>query len=176
MKRERSSQGASHFRVLIHMTPKKDSILLLKTLVKIAQRSEGKTYKNSNPMPRYHLKASWHSSHRRRRAWNPPTSWYGSDDCRAQDHRPRCGSIFAILERKKLGSAGAGLDMKKVRRTKVEQIERIIIARVFCIMVTEICLPAPNQKGIVGDHGSMSVTWTGNISTCLQECRGETPC
>ena len=156
------------------MTPKKDSILLLKNLVKMARESEGKTYKNSNPMPRYHLNASWHSSHRRRRAWNPPTSWYGSDDRLAQDHEPRCGSTFAILERKKLGSGGAGLDMKRVRRTKVEQIERIITARVLCFLA-EICLPAPNQKGSAGEHGSMSATWSGDISTGLQESRGEIP-
>jgi hypothetical protein len=46
--------------------------------------------------------------------------------------------------------------MKKVRRTKVEQIKRIIIARVLCILVTEIRPPTPNQKGSAGEHGTMS--------------------
>ena len=66
--------------------------------------------------------------------------------------------------------------MKRVRRTKVEQIEGIIIAQVLRILVTEICLPAPNEKGSAGDHASMSITWTGNVSTGLQESRGEIPC
>ena len=65
--------------------------------------------------------------------------------------------------------------MKMVRRTKVEQIERIIIARVLRILVT-IRLPAPNQKGSAGEYGSMPVTWTGNISAGLQESYGEIPC
>jgi hypothetical protein len=33
--------GASRLRVRVHMTPKKDSILLLKHLVKMAEGSEG---------------------------------------------------------------------------------------------------------------------------------------
>jgi hypothetical protein len=36
------------------MTPKRDSIILLKNMGKMAQGSEGQTYNNSNPMPRYH--------------------------------------------------------------------------------------------------------------------------
>jgi hypothetical protein len=142
----------------------------------MAQGSEGQTYNDPNPMPRYHLNASWRSGHRRRTAWNRPTSWYGGNDRRARDHRPRCGSTLAILERKKHWSAGAGLEMKKVRRTKVEQIERIIIALVLRSLVTEIHQPTPNHKGSAGEHGTMSVTWAGNISASLQKSPGEVPC
>jgi hypothetical protein len=65
--------------------------------------------------------------------------------------------------------------MKKVRRTKVEQIKRIIIALVLCIMFTAIRRPTPNQKGSAGEHGTMCVTWVGNISAGLQESSGENP-
>jgi hypothetical protein len=147
------------------MTPKKDSILLPKNLVKMARGSEGKMYNDSNLMPKYHSNASWRSGHRRRRAWNRPTSWYDSNDRRARDHRPRCGSTLAILERKK--SAGAGLDMKKVRRTKVEQVKRIVIAPVLCLLVIGIRSPTPNQKSSAGEHGTMSETWAGNVSAGL---------
>jgi hypothetical protein len=64
--------------------------------------------------------------------------------------------------------------MKKVRRTKVEQIERIVISLVLRSLVTEIRSPTPNQKGIsTGKHRTMSETWVGNISAGLQESRGE---
>jgi hypothetical protein len=86
------------------------------------------------------------------------------------DHdAPDAGSTLAILEPKKLGSAGADFDMKRVRRTKVEQIRRIIIVPVSCILVIEFHHPTPNQKGNAGEHSTKSETWTGNISTGLQE-------
>jgi hypothetical protein len=68
--------------------------------------------------------------------------------------------------------------MKEVRRTKVEQIKRIIIALIFFILppVTQIRNPAPNEKGSVGEHSTMSETWFGNISAGLQERCGEIPC
>jgi hypothetical protein len=44
--------------------------------------------------------------------------------------------------------------MKKTRRTKVEQVKRIIvIALVICM---EIRLSAQNQKDSVSEHGTMS--------------------
>jgi hypothetical protein len=61
--------------------------------------------------------------------------------------------------------------MKKVRRTKVEQIKRIIIA--LPVVTTDIRNPAPNQKDSVGEHSTMSETWVGNISAGLQESCGE---
>jgi hypothetical protein len=64
--------------------------------------------------------------------------------------------------------------MKRVRRTKVEQIKRIVIALVLPSLVTEIRPPTPNRKRIsASEHGTMSVTWVGNISAGLQESRGE---
>ena len=59
--------------------------------------------------------------------------------------------------------------MKRVRRTKVEQITRIIIIRT-------ILSPTPNDKGSAGEHGTMSETWAGNVSAGLQESCGEIPC
>jgi hypothetical protein len=161
------------------MTPKTDSILLIERCgqkFKMAQGSEGQTYNHSNPMPRYHLNASWRYGHQRRRAWNRPTSGYGGNDRQARAHRPRCGSTLAILERKKHWSAGAGLEMKKAQRTKVEQIERIVIALLLRSLITKIRPPTPNHKGSAGEHDTMSVTWVGNISAGLQESRGEVPC
>ena len=64
--------------------------------------------------------------------------------------------------------------MKKVGRTKVEQIKRVIIA--LCILVTEIRPPTPGQKDSAGEHGSMSVTWVRDVSACLQESCGEILC
>jgi hypothetical protein len=68
--------------------------------------------------------------------------------------------------------------MKEVRRTKVEQIKRIIIALSFFILppFTQIRNPALNEKGSVGEHSTMSETWFGNISAGLQERCGEIPC
>jgi hypothetical protein len=43
-------------------------------------------------------------------------------------------------------------------------------------LVTEIRHPAPNQKDSAGEHGTMSVTWVGNISAGLQESCGKIPC
>ena len=60
-----------------------------------------------------------------------------------------------------------GFDIKNVQRTKVEQIKRIVMALVLRILVTEIRLPTPNQKGSAGEHGTMSVTWTGNVPARL---------
>jgi len=72
---------------------------------------------------------------------------------------------------------GVGLDIKKVWRTKVEQIKRVIITMVvLCILVTEIRHPAPNQKDSAGKDGTMPVTWAGNVSACLQESFGEILC
>ena len=67
--------------------------------------------------------------------------------------------------------------MKRVRRTKVEQIKRIIIIPVqdLCILVIEFHTPTPNQNGSAGEHSTMSETWAGNISTGLQESREEIP-
>jgi hypothetical protein len=56
--------------------------------------------------------------------------------------------------------------MKPTRRTKVGQINRIIIAVVLCILVTEIRQPTPNQKDSAHEHGTMSTTWVGNVSVC----------
>jgi hypothetical protein len=67
--------------------------------------------------------------------------------------------------------SGEGLDMKRARRTKVEQITRIIIA-----MATGILRPTPNDKGSAGEHGTMSETWFGNVSAGLQESCGEILC
>ena len=43
LKRDQPSEGASQFRLRVHMAPKKDSILLLRNLVKMAQGSEVQT-------------------------------------------------------------------------------------------------------------------------------------
>jgi uncharacterized membrane protein len=66
--------------------------------------------------------------------------------------------------------------MKKVRRTKVEQIKGIIIALILCILVIEIHPPTPNQKGSACEHGTMSVTSAGDVPAGLQESCGEIPC
>ena len=103
-------------------------------------------------------------------------SWCGSNDRRAWDHRPRFGSTLAILKRNS-DQARAGLDMKKVRRTKVEQIKRIINGLILLILVSDILLPgAPNNKDGAGEHGTMCVTSVRNISAGLQESCGEIPC
>jgi hypothetical protein len=58
--------------------------------------------------------------------------------------------------------------MKKVRRTKIEQIKRIITA-----LSTIVTRPTPNQKGSAGENRTMSATWVGSVSPGLQEGRGE---
>jgi hypothetical protein len=67
-------------------------------------------------------------------------------------------------------SAGAGVDVKKVRRTKIEQIKKIIT-----VLYMVVIRPTPNQKDSAGEHGTMSATWAGNVSTGLQESCGEIP-
>jgi hypothetical protein len=54
--------------------------------VRMVQRREVQTYSNSNPMPKYHLSTCPRSCHQRRKAWNRPMTWYGSNDLRARAH------------------------------------------------------------------------------------------
>ena len=61
--------------------------------------------------------------------------------------------------------------MEIVRRTKIEQIKRIISAdTASSVTVTR---PTRNQKDSAGEHGTMSVTWAGDVSAGLQKSCGE---
>ena len=57
--------------------------------------------------------------------------------------------------------------MEKVRRTKIEQIKRIITA------LSIVTRPTQNQKDSAGEHGTMSETWAGDVSAGLQKSCGE---